>query len=190
VHPLCSLGAVLGSTWRDKTVRLIMGLALVLVLAPHSTASAEGALTAPEEPETLQVPDFYIFCRLATRTELVGSYSSNVATLGSDTVIPMETLIAGAGFISLQGYIAEARNSSTVKSERDVLTTLSESVLLSQPSLNGPKLLGLVRPSQAFRILASIKGPDGGEPALFHKVEIKGRLLDPVFNQCSANSGY
>ena len=169
-------------------VLALMAWSLVAPMAGMAgLAYAGGEERSPVE--TVQVQDFFVFCRLASRTELTGNYTRSIAILGSDTIIGLESMIAEAGFVSLVGFIAEARSNATVKSDRGVLTTLAESVFLSEATLVAPRILGLLRAGQTFRIIESIKGPQDGEPALFHRIELRGRLVDPTFNRCSANSG-
>lgn len=177
-------------------LKALVGLTLIFAIGASDKAQAFETGTAadlPAQPQAgaafwTQVPDFYIYCRLASRTELTGSYTRSIAVLGSDTTVPMEPMIASGGFISLVGYIAEATVNSTVSSELGVLTTLSDSVFLGQANLKEPKILGLVRTGQTFRIIDSVKGPEGGEPALFHRIELRGRLVSPSFNMCSARA--
>ena len=179
------------SKGQPRRFLLVLALMAWIIAAPvHGPwAQAHAGGAELSAPETTLVQDFFVYCRLASRTELTGNYTRSIAILGSDTIIGLESMIAEAGFVSLVGFIAEAKSNATVKSDRGVLTTLAESVFLSEATLVSPRILGLVRTGQTFRVIESIKGPEGGEPALFHRIELRGRLVDPTFHKCSANSG-
>jgi hypothetical protein len=140
------------------------------------------------DPGRAPVRDFRITCRLAARVDLDSlNYSKTVAVLGSDTQIDMESMIANGGAVTLTGYIAEAIANPTVKVSFGQLTTAADSVLLSAATISGTGILGLVKAGQTIKVLESIRGTPGQEPALFHRIQIQGKLASPVFSNCAAN---
>jgi hypothetical protein len=147
----------------------------------------EAVVLSSVDPARPPVRDFRITCRLASRVDLDSlTYSKTVAVLGSDTQIDMESMIANSGAVTLTGYIAEATNNPTVKVSFGQLTTLQDSVLLSDATISGTGILGLVTAGQLIKVLESIPGTPGQEPALFHRVQIQGKLASPVFSNCAA----
>jgi hypothetical protein len=167
---------------------MMMPRGLVALLAWGLFGQGISANAAPVHASPLfptDVQDFFISCRLAVRTEVTGTYTRSVASLGSDASIAMEPFIASGGRISITGYIAEASQNPTVSENLGVLTIVSESVFLDAPKVDSPKILGLIRPGQTFLITDSIEGPVGSEPAKFHRITLAGKLINPTFNECS-----
>lgn len=143
------------------------------------------------DPGHSPVKDFRITCRLAARVDLDSlTYSKTIAVLGSDTQIDMESMIANGGAVTLSGFIAEATSNPTAKVSFGQLTTLADSVLLAEATISGNGILGLVKAGQSIKVLESIPGVPGQEPALFHRIQIQGKLASPVFSNCAAKQQY
>lgn len=186
-----STNTYLGQSSRTLWVVLIVGMLASLLQAGIGIADQDGAVGAltSADPGRAPVRDFRITCRLAARVDLDSlSYSKTVAVLGSDTQIDMESMIANSGAVTLTGYIAEATTNSTVKVSFGQLTTLQDSVLLAEATISGNGILGLVRAGQIIKVLESIPGTPGQEPALFHRIQIQGKLASPVFSNCAAKA--
>ena len=172
--------------------RVFFAVVAVVCLVDSGVGLADqddgAAVISSGDPGRAPVRDFRITCRLAARVDLDSlTYSKTVAVLGSDTQIDMESMIANAGAVTLTGYIAEAIANPTVKVSFGQLTTISDSVLLSAATISGTGILGLVKAGQTIKVQESIRGTPGQEPALFHRIQIQGKLASPVFSNCAAN---
>ena len=128
--------------------------------------------------------DFLVSCRLAERTDLTDSEGKELAVLGSDAFINLESYIANRGLVVFQDYIAEPEIGSTVTVQNGYLKTISNSILLSEPVPSTNGIIGLVLAGQTFRILETRKGGIFSEYASFHKIELKGYLKFPLFSDC------
>lgn len=165
--------------------KLLSGL-LIILGGNHSAFGSEdgfGSRTSGfNRAETVSNP--LINCRLASRTTFVDARGEPIAALGSDTLLNLEAIVSGKGWTTLVGYLAEGRMNPTVRVVGGVLTTESESVLLSEAHLQGAGLLGLVRTGIQFRVIETVPGPLGQEPYAFHKIQFRGKLINPVFSNC------
>ena len=131
-----------------------------------------------------------LYCSLNQDTPLVDASGVEIAVVKSDVKIDIFLFASQKGHVEFDSFIAQTDQDSTVRVVGNMLETLSDTALLSDPSFRRTEELALVRANVKFAVLGSVKGIPVVENATFHNVVLSGFLKDPLFRNCSTENSF